>query len=312
MGDPGKRWTREAYDLVASELRASAPSPNFSAISRKLARSRGSIVRCWERGWSTRQWPAVKTLIEQEQAARTAVPVVEVDEAERERLYLKKLSGAALGRGGNLLHIAAKLEKYGVALVGITEKASVEGILPVDAVQQLGIIGRFQRATLDVAQRAVELKKLVDGAAPPPLDINMNLSTLSLEQVKRELEVALADLKQAELQGLDQPEGSAAPPALPVSPDTWTPPASAPAARLPVSPDGGTPATTAAMFPAAAPIDDDQLRMTCCGWPMLRHGSDGNELHKTFFCPRCRKMTRSLDGGRSFNELQNVLPIASA
>src|SRR6266446_5869247 len=78
----GVRWTEEQYRAAAAELRAQAPRPNFSAISRKLGRSRASIVRAWERGWPARQWPSVKQLLVEEQQA-AAAPAVDDPEARK-------------------------------------------------------------------------------------------------------------------------------------------------------------------------------------------------------------------------------------
>src|SRR6266849_3658 len=215
----GVRLDRARYDQLAKALREH--KGNCSASARAAGVSRGTAERAWSRGWVSRGWEAVGPLIateQREQAARPAVPVVEVDEAERQRQYTAKMAGAALTRGGNLLHLASRLEKYGVQLVTITEKASVEGVPPADAVRLLGAIARFQAKSVDVANAAIAIGKLVAGDAPPTINVNL-LTDKTSAQIQLELEAALADLKAGEAAGLDGDGSSPTPP----SPDTWAP-----------------------------------------------------------------------------------------
>jgi len=248
------------------------------------------------RGTAVTAWPAVKAqMIEQEKLQATHPPPVPVDEAERQRQYTAKMAAAALTRAGNLLHIAGRLEKFGVALVTITEKASVEGVPPADALKLLGAVARFQGKSVDVANAAIAIGKVA-----PKVDINLELTTMSHEQITKELRSALADLEVAHAQGLDGELPSS--PALPASPlpdNTWAP------ARLPVSA-----AATTEMSVPLSPLDLPTMR--CCGAAiMVRDGATPDPMHIVLVCPSCHRQIGSADGGRSWAPLEKLLPVAA-
>ncbi len=320
-------------ELAAQQLLDGNAKPNYHAIERAL----GGALK-WRAVRDRINGPLKARIHDEVEAARrhaAAVPVVDDPEARRR----EQAKNDAVLIGVDEVRVVRASQQNGMAGLAavnaalqasfrqlVVYRASIEKKTPqeleklcedpkqVDRMHKnAAAIAAMGHHIAQVAKLTMEMERMRVGK--PVAVMRVELTDKTSAQIQKELQAALLDLQMAEAQGLDAPEGTAAPPLPPSIPFPGTAAIPASISVADARPSGWTAGTTLVpplADPVLGPLDPPP-RMSCCGSsPMLRNGSDGNPLHLTLFCPACRRMIYSQDGGRNFVELpSNILPITA-
>ncbi len=160
-----------------------APGDHVRAANRAGLDKR-TAKRAWLQGWPGAGKRAIsETIAEEQVAARVAAAQSAHLTAEWSAQQAAGEATAArtsLGRAAALLHMARRLEAYGLRLVETLENSAIVGVPPEQAMTLLNAFSRFVARSVELAGAAIELERVRTGA-PDRQQIDLRVTTQRAE-----------------------------------------------------------------------------------------------------------------------------------